>query len=535
LSEPTRRPRWPALVALALVLAGTARIASTWTVFNHVIDEPDTIAPGMEYLSTGRFLYEDTHPPVGRVVSAIGPFLAGERFHPGPNSYSEGYRILGHGEHYDRILALARSGSLIFFWIASLVTYLWAMRAGGPFAAVLATLVFTTIPPILAHSGLATTDSSLCAMTAAAALSSLYWTELPTRRNSIVLGVLIALAFCSKFSAILYLPTAWALMLIVSRPANLFREAWSRRRQIALIAATIALTIWAIYAFTFGRVDFLHLRLPAPRFFSGIHSVWLHSQRGHPAYLFGRRSAIGFWYYFPSVFALKTPLAMLLLVILSPFLLRNVRQTIGSHRLPAGSALLPAAFSIGILLISMRGHIDLGVRYLLPVYVGFAVVCGCAAASARGWIPKLAVAVLLAWQIISGDLAHPNYLAYTNEITAGDPERFLADSDLDWGQDMKRLNQFLLDHHATQVTFDPFNRTYAMAGHDMLPMRPAAPDHPSPGWNAASITLWKVFGDPAWPDRIPPQYKIGNSIFVWHFPDDALGAVRRGEPPVTFR
>jgi len=89
--------RWPAAIALLLVLAGTVRIASTWYVFNHTIDEPDTLAAGMEYLSTGRFLYEDVHPPLGRVVSAIGPFLAGERFHPGPESYSEGYRILATG------------------------------------------------------------------------------------------------------------------------------------------------------------------------------------------------------------------------------------------------------------------------------------------------------------------------------------------------------------------------------------------------------------------------------------------------------
>ena len=82
-------PRWPALVALALVLAGTFRIASTWLVFNHIIDEPDTLAAGMEYLSTGRYLYEDQHPPLSRVMVAVLPFLAGERFHPGPESYFE--------------------------------------------------------------------------------------------------------------------------------------------------------------------------------------------------------------------------------------------------------------------------------------------------------------------------------------------------------------------------------------------------------------------------------------------------------------
>jgi len=125
--------------------------------------------------------------------------------------------------------------------------------------------------------------------------------------------------------------------------------------------------------------------------------------------------------------------------------------------------------------------------------------------------------LLIAWQIVSGDLAHPDYLAYTNEITGSHPERFLADSDLDWGQDMNRLETFLEQRHATSVTFVPFNRTYSMAGHAMVPMVPGDSDHPSPGWNAVSITIWKVFGYPQWADRMPPQRRIGRSILVWYF------------------
>jgi hypothetical protein len=498
---------------MAMVLAGTARIASTWLVFNHTVDEPDTLAAGMEYLSTGRYLYEDTHPPLGRVMAAIGPYLAGERFHPGPSSYGEGYRILGHGDHYDRILALSRAGNLIFFWIASAVVYLWCWRAGGPKAAVIGTLLFTTLPPILGHASLATTDMALCAMGSAAVLASLYWVDLPSRRRTVIFGMLTGLAFVSKFTALLYLPAAWLLMAVWTLlsthrgPQWPLHELWARRRMLALAAAVAALTVWATYGFSFARVDFLHLRLPAPRFFSGIHSVWLHSQRGHPAYLLGRRSPIGFWYYFPTVLGLKTPLALLALLALSPWLMKDRR-----------AAGLAGAFAAGVVLIAMTGHIDLGVRYLLPAYVGIAVVCACAAAHARGWPAQAAVVALIAWQIVSGDLVHPDYLAYTNEIAGRHPERFLADSDLDWGQDMKRLEAFLEQQHAAQVTFVPFNRTYpSMAGHAMLPTAPGDSDHPSPGWNAVSITIWKVFGYPQWADRIPEQRRIGKSILLWYF------------------
>jgi hypothetical protein len=41
------------------------------------------------------------------------------------------------------------------------------------------------------------------------------------------------------------------------------------------------------------------------------------------------------------------------------------------------------------------------------------------------------------------------------------------------------------------------------------------PGAPAPGWNAVSVTLWKVFGNPEWADRVPLQRRIGGGIFVW--------------------
>jgi len=491
---------WAPVAAVLLAAIGSARIVSTYTVFNHTIDEPDTIAPGMEYLSTGKFLYEDTHPPLARVFAAIGPYLAGERFHRGPNSYMEGYRILGRDAHYDRILALARLGILPFFWIGCLVVYIWAKRVRGPSAAVIAVLLYSTIPPVLAHAGLATTDLAVGVMTPAAALAGLWWAERPDRRYSLAFGALIALACVSKFSALLFLP-AGLLGLWACYRGRMSRAHW---RALPMVLSAAALVIWAVYGFTFARVEFLHLRLPAPRFFSGIHSVYVHNQAGHPAYLLGRRSSNGFWYYFPVVLALKTPLALLALAAWAA-LARPNRE-----------AAAPLVFSAAILAVAMTGHIDLGVRYLLPVYAGLAVAAGCLAASVRGAAARVVIAALIAWQAISGALQHPDYLAYSNEICGRHPERFLADSDLDWGQDMKRLGDFLAARGITHLTFSPFNRTYLWAGHPLPPLDPGQADHPSPGWNAVSITIWKVFGYPRWPDRAEePDARVGRSILLW--------------------
>jgi hypothetical protein len=64
---------------------------------------------------------------------------------------------------------------------------------------------------------------------------------------------------------------------------------------------------------------------------------------------------------------------------------------------------------------------------------------------------------------LSSGLAHPDYLAYTNELAGSEPEKILADSDLDWAQDMKRLGAYLHAVGAEEVTFMPFSPNFAEA------------------------------------------------------------------------
>ena len=494
--------RKAALGAILLVAIASARIVSTYTVFNHTVDEPAHLAAGMEWLSLGKYLYEDLHPPLARVMGALGPYLAGERFHSGPDSYFEGFRILGRDAHYDRTLALGRAGILPFFWIASAVVFLWGLRTAGPAGALFSTLLFTTLPPVLAHSGLITTDMAVTAWIGAAALSSLYWADRPDRLRTVLFGIALGLACLSKFSALLFLSAA---LIAVHRT-----QLWRHRRRLAAACALAFLVIWAGYRFTFARVEYLHVRLPAPRFFTGLSTLWAHNATGHVSYLLGRRSATGFRYYYPVVLAIKTPLAMLLLAC-------GAAVAWCRRSTHMASALV---FCAALLVCALTSRINIGVRHILPIYVGLAVVGGAVAASmVQHRVARWALAGLLVWHVASGALQHPDYLAYTNEIAGRHPENFLADSDLDWGQDMKRLAVRLQQAGATEVTFASFNKTYPTLAGDAFPrILPVDPDHPSPGWNAVSISVWKVFGVPTWAARLPPQERIGRSILLWHFP-----------------
>src|SRR5580765_4696269 len=66
-------------IAIAAVLLATVRIAATYRVFSHTLDEPAHIGAGMEWLDKKAYTWEPQHPPLARVAAAIGPYLLGAR------------------------------------------------------------------------------------------------------------------------------------------------------------------------------------------------------------------------------------------------------------------------------------------------------------------------------------------------------------------------------------------------------------------------------------------------------------------------
>src|SRR5204863_3753652 len=165
-------------------------------------------------LDHGTMTGDVSHPPMARVLSALGPWLAGEHWHHTGNTTTDGTAVLGHDAHYDRMLALARLGILPLFLLACAIVFFWGNRTGGPLAALIATFLFTTLPPVLAHAGVVTTDMAATAFTAAGAYAGLLWAERPGWRRTCVLGLTAGLGMLAKYSLLVFLPAIWAAMYL---------------------------------------------------------------------------------------------------------------------------------------------------------------------------------------------------------------------------------------------------------------------------------------------------------------------------------
>lgn len=249
--------------------------------------------------------------------------------------------------------------------------------------------------------------------------------------------------------------------------------------------------------------------LPEP-YLLGVRNTLAH-MRYRLTYFMGERAIEGTPWYFPVAFAVKTPLGTQLLLLLAAIGWARGRLPAPSWRL--GYLLVfPAAY----FLQAVASNLNLGQRHILPVYPFlFVLAAGCVpmalhgsratlpsgrgrmifpgrwpmtlrkwpltalrercrvaltgrqpAASSEGrrqdarragW-EKVLVGGAIAWVAASCLWIYPDYLAYFNELAGGPAggSRFLGDSNLDWGQDLKRLPAWMEEHGIPHVKLGYF-------------------------------------------------------------------------------
>jgi 4-amino-4-deoxy-L-arabinose transferase-like glycosyltransferase len=548
--------RWAPIILILLILAGAARIVSTYKLLSMTFDEPIHYTCGLEYLTDHAYRLETQHPPMERAMGALIPYLMGERSTPEtrlapkvPARYDAA--LLSHREvlakfppdpNADVLLARIRWGVLPFFILAVLVVYEWTRYIFDKATAVLAAALFTLIPPVLAHAGLATTDIALTACLGAAFLSLLRWAESPNFKRGLVAGFWTGLSVLSKFTTLIYLPAATVLALAafvaIHRPGTSALIDLAKRRLPSFAAAVAfgAFLIWAGYWFSIGTMPGWSLRLPAPEFFDGIRSVIEHNKTGHRSFLLGENSRSGWWYFFPVVLSVKTPLSILVLLVVGLWVCirRRFRASYTS-----------LAFALGVLLPAMMGRINIGVRHVLPIYISFAILgaAGLIALtriSRAWWFALLAPTALLVWLAVPGIRQHPDYLAYFNELAGEHPELILADSDLDWGQDLKmaakRLKEVGAKEAATYLFGEFAQPEYIQKTYGFPPLKPFVIQRPKEGWNIVSPTAVAIFGggwhrgrpllhyegllsalDTPWYELVDPTEKVG-TLYFYHIP-----------------
>ena len=161
-----------------------------------------------------------------------------------------------------------------------------------------------SLPPVLAHASLATTDMAFTAFLGAAFLAGMIWLEQPNPKTGMAFGAATGLAIVCKFSTFAFFPAgvlALACYLVAggSIAKRISEAARPRAASFGLAVGIACVVVWAVYRFSFGAPGGQGMPVPAPELFQGIRDVAEHNQHGHPGYLLGAYSRFGFWYFYP--------------------------------------------------------------------------------------------------------------------------------------------------------------------------------------------------------------------------------------------
>jgi 4-amino-4-deoxy-L-arabinose transferase-like glycosyltransferase len=594
-----------ALHALLLALS-IPRNAVTISEFMHV-------PAGVANWETGEFWGYHHNPPFPRLVFSVPALLW-----PVVTNY-EGYHYVPHwrvpdvrlgvafmklNEHdYLAVYGVCRVVVALFSVVGGYAIYRWSCDLFGRTGGLISLSLWATCPLALAHGGLTTPDMVATVLGFSATYQFWRYLRNPSLRSAVPASILLGLALGSKFT-MLVLPVVWFLLAAV-RCSPTGRRAFAQFKgvaaaQLGILVVVPIVVVNSLYLFEgtgallgsyrfysrslagklespmsnggnrFAHSILQYLPVPLPeQYLLGLDDQLCDAEDGETYnYLRGEiRKGKGWWYYYVYGLTVKLPMETLFLVGCA--LLSVIARFCRMHLLNEAALCLPTATIL--LLISSKSGLNGHVRYALPVLPFLFVFCGRLAklVTVRPRLWGGVVALALSGNLMSVVSVHPDYLSYFNEAVGGpdDGWKCLAESNLDWGQGLIALREWLDDHRDDRPLYLAYNGTmypeivgitYRQPpyGVESIPetlltsLDPRAVG-PVPGLHAVSANL--VIGLPfVVPDErhlyylqcplnayryfqhFTPIARVGHSIYVYDLSLDDVNAVRRrlGLPPL---
>jgi 4-amino-4-deoxy-L-arabinose transferase-like glycosyltransferase len=476
----SRRAAFVCALLLALMALQMLTVIRSKSI---TVDEWVLIPAGFYHLTANDFRPVHEHPPFAKTIAAAPLLLTGAQAPPidaAPHDY--GYFLdkfeefwKDNAAQFDRLSFWARVPMIAVALLLGALVFIFARRHWGARAALFAVALYTLEPTVLAHGRVVQTDipSALAFLLFSFALYE--YLKAPGARRAVYVGLATGFAAVTKFSMVALGPAlclVFAALFVFAPRKGLRRGAVAGHACALALAAVFAVN--AGYFFHHAKPESLDnalarsvlkldvgegvLRAPLEAgyyalqvvfpadFVSGIGWQLGHAKAGHNAGLLGQYRRMGWWYYFPVAFALKTPLPILLLSLagFAWALARLWRKREGRVLV----LVLPLAFFTSLLMLST---INIGVRYYLPAYPFFFILAGAflddllrRRRARRLALASALVAAVFCWVAVEAVRAYPDHMSYMNQLASRAPHWwYLSDSNVEWGDDVRDLALYL--------------------------------------------------------------------------------------------
>ncbi len=574
------------IVAVLLVFVFVIAVASIRDD-SFTFDETAHVAAGYSYLTQKDYRLNQEHPPLIKDLAAF-PLLFLKPVFPGdipswtqkePSQWWTQFDFATNflyrsGNDPDKILLFSRIPMILILILLGFFIFKIARELFGNRTALLALFLFSFSPTFLGHGRLVTTDVGAALGVLTATYYFIKALQNPTLKNIIIAGIVFGIAELLKFSLILLIPFfvilafIWGLVSSQHTKHEISRFAYTSRCLCYLILIMIIgyILVWGVYLYHTWNYPLENqirevksilsppaedivvqlaekpILRPLSQYLLGVSMVFQRVSGGNTAYFMGEVSSAGWKSYFPVVYAIKEPLAFHILlfvaILLAILQLRKIRladtkEKLKSHFLELAMLLFIVIYWI----VSIKGNLNIGVRHLLPVFP-FTILL--VSKTIIQWFrppylktKKIFLLIMLLWQIYSVINVYPYFLTYFNEL-AGGPEngyKFVVDSNLDWGQDLKRLTKWIQENKIDKIYLDYFgggNPEYYLK-EKYAPWKGVNNPSNLPDGSYLAVSVSQMQGGRAekvkdfnqnssfykWLNHYTPVAEIGHSIFVY--------------------
>lgn len=377
-------------------------------------------------------------------------------------------------------MVVARLMTTLYSVLVALMVFSWSRQLYGNLAGLISLGLYVFDPNLIAHSQLITTDIYVTGMI----LFCSYWlwkfANSHRWQDGLVLAGILGLAQLAKYTAVSLYPLLAIALLVRDGPR--LAEVVQRERlrglgreflrycgyaAIAAVAGVVIINLGFLFNRSFtplknyelvsevfkslqSKIDF---RVPTPYpYLQGLDMITSKERTDLGfiyIYLLGQtRFGEGFPGYYVVASLLKVPIAtqiILLVSLITYFWNRSRRVSFWQNEW-----FLLWLVVFYTIYFNFFYKAQIGIRYYLVVFPLLYVFAG---GLFEEWsrftiLQKSAALALGLFLVASVFRSYPNYLAYFNEIIGDRKQayKYLADSNLDWGQDALLLEQYRREH-----------------------------------------------------------------------------------------
>jgi hypothetical protein len=390
-----------------------------------------------------------------------------------------------NNEQVAKDIQYGRIFSVISALLLALYVLVWATQLYGKMAGLFSLLLYVLCPNIMAHSQMLGTDVYSFLVLTATGYHGWRYNRTGKMKQLLLVAMLLGIGQLTKQSLLLLYP-----VLFIFFVTGVYRSAIPVKKKITRFFKEMAvLTLVSLFVintgFLFyktgkplGQYQFASLKykkvqqqfsfmnkvpLPLPEpFVSGFDYVAYNSQTGAGidgsssyglAYFLG--SSIDgkkVWYYYLVCIWYKLPIPFLIFFAAAIALCIRAKRGY-SFMQNEIYLLLPAVFILCI--FSLFNTMYLGIRSVLMILPLLFIFCGSIIPVLNRGVKKIAIIVLLCWQLISVALYFPHFLPYTNEfiLHKKDAHKIFADSNIYFQEGLVLVGEYLQKY--PEVQYEP--------------------------------------------------------------------------------